>query len=265
MDLLPQNRPEVTAKEGRFTYFPSNLRYTEGTFPSINNRSWTIEADLDVPQGGNDGMLVTQGGRFLGWGLLVLHGVPTFLYRSSDTHESLTRLAGSSPLAPGSHHITVRFDIDGPGLGRGGALAMQVDGRTIASGRLDHTVVAKFASEGATVGFDTGTALQTMTQHWDGTAWSPVGDLSWSNGARVFDLAVYDGGSGPKLYAFTTSGYDSPVITAEPRLRLSEQGNFNRRVLRRAFYPLQSRCPLRDAIPTANSALERPRFARCSP
>src|SRR5439155_14068630 len=72
IDLLPQNRPEVTAKEGRFTYFPSNARYTEGTFPSINNRSWTIEADLDVPQGGNDGMLVTQGGRFVGWGLLVL-------------------------------------------------------------------------------------------------------------------------------------------------------------------------------------------------
>jgi CDP-glycerol glycerophosphotransferase len=53
---------------------------------------------------------------------------------------------------------------------------------------------------------------------------------------------------GPKLYAFTTAGYDSPVITAEPQLRLSEQGNFNRRVLRRAFYPIQARRPLRDAV-----------------
>jgi CDP-glycerol glycerophosphotransferase len=53
---------------------------------------------------------------------------------------------------------------------------------------------------------------------------------------------------GPKLYAFTTAGYDTPVITAEPQLRLSEQGNFNRRVLRRAFYPIQARRPLRDSV-----------------
>ena len=59
--------------------------------------------------------------------------------------------------------------------------------------------------------------------------------------------------AGPKLYAFTTGGYDSPVITAELRLRLSKQGNFNRRVLRRALYPIQSaapaagtRCPVRE-------------------
>jgi len=51
-----------------------------------------------------------------------------------------------------------------------------------------------------------------------------------------------------KLYAFTTAGYDAPVLTAEPQLRLSEQGNFNRRVLRRAFYPIQARRPLRDAV-----------------
>jgi CDP-glycerol glycerophosphotransferase len=54
--------------------------------------------------------------------------------------------------------------------------------------------------------------------------------------------------AGPKLYAFTTAGYDAPVITSEPQLRLSEQGNFNRRVLRRAFYPIQARRPLRDAV-----------------
>ena len=54
--------------------------------------------------------------------------------------------------------------------------------------------------------------------------------------------------AGEKLYALTTSGYDSLVITVEPRLRLSEQGNFNRRVLRKAVYPIQSRRPLRDAV-----------------
>ncbi len=66
--------------------------------------------------------------------------------------------------------------------------------------------------------------------------------------ARLPEISHRKVAVGPKLYAFTTAGYDSPVITAEPRLRLSEQGNFNRRVLRRALYPIQSRRPLRDAV-----------------
>jgi CDP-glycerol glycerophosphotransferase len=66
--------------------------------------------------------------------------------------------------------------------------------------------------------------------------------------ARLAGISHRKVAAGPKLYAFTTSGYDAPVITAEPQLRLSEQGNFNRRVLRRAFYPIQARRPLRDAV-----------------
>jgi CDP-glycerol glycerophosphotransferase len=66
--------------------------------------------------------------------------------------------------------------------------------------------------------------------------------------ARLAEISHRKLAIGPKLYALTTAGYDTPVITAEPQLRLSEQGNFNRRVLRKAFYPLQARRPLRDAI-----------------
>ncbi|MGE5136324.1 MAG: CDP-glycerol glycerophosphotransferase family protein [Gemmatimonadota bacterium] len=66
--------------------------------------------------------------------------------------------------------------------------------------------------------------------------------------ARLGEISHKKITAGPKLYSFTTSGYDSPVITVEPRLRLSEQGAFNRRVLRKAVYPIQSKLPLRDAV-----------------
>jgi CDP-glycerol glycerophosphotransferase len=66
--------------------------------------------------------------------------------------------------------------------------------------------------------------------------------------ARLAGISHRRVAAGAKLYALTTAGYDGPVITAEPQLRLSEQGNFNRRVLRRAFYPIQARRPLRDAV-----------------
>ncbi len=85
---------------------------------------------------------------------------------------------------------------------------------------------------------------------WDILARSgdgPVMPAGYDHG-RLTGISHKKVAAGPKLYAFTTAGYDSPVITAEPRLRLSEQGNFNRRVLRRALYPIQSRRPLRDAV-----------------
>ena len=95
-----------------------------------------------------------------------------------------------------------------------------------------------------------GQPLPLRDGYWDLLARSgdgPTMPVGYDHG-RLAEISHKKVAAGPKLYAFTTSGYDSPVITAEPRLRLSEQGNFNRRVLRRAFYPLQSRRPLRDAI-----------------
>jgi CDP-glycerol glycerophosphotransferase len=95
-----------------------------------------------------------------------------------------------------------------------------------------------------------GQPLPLRDGHWEMLARSgdgPVMPVGYDHG-RLAEISHKKVAAGPKLYGFTTSGYDSPVITAEPRLRLSEQGNFNRRVLRRAFYPLQSRRPLRDAI-----------------
>jgi arylsulfatase len=157
--LLPGNRPEVGTAAGRYTFYPSDLRYPRGAFPSIHNRSWSIEAELEVPPGGGEGVLVTQGGRFSGWGLVLLGGVPSFLYRTSDTAGSLTRLTASKPLPPGSHRIEVSFKIDGPGLGKGGALAMKIDSRTVATGRLEATAPIRFSEEDASVGRDTGTTL----------------------------------------------------------------------------------------------------------
>lgn len=157
--LLPQSRPEVTAAAGSFTFYPSAFRYSEGTFPSINNRSWTLAAEVTASGDGDQGALVTQGGRFSGWGLVLLKGVPTFLYRTSDTPASLTRLAAPATLSPGPHRITVSFTVDGPGLGRGGTLAMAIDGKPVASGRLERSVVVKFSPEDAVVGHDVGTPL----------------------------------------------------------------------------------------------------------
>ncbi len=159
LHLLPENRPEALARPGRHVMLPSPFRYTESTFPNIKNRSWSIEADIDVPAGGGNGVLITEGGRFSGWGLAMLGGVPTFFYRTGDTDAALTRLSAAAPLNPGAHRVGVNFTLDGSGLGRGGLLEMIVDGKSAGQTRIERTIAYKFAPEGGSVGHDTGTPL----------------------------------------------------------------------------------------------------------
>jgi arylsulfatase len=157
--MLPGTRPEPQSLPGRHVFRPGSERLPEGVFPAINNRSWSIEADLEMPAGGGEGMLVTQGGRYSGWGLAVMGGRPTFLYRTNDRDDDLVRVAAPQPLAPGRHKVTIAFTVDGPGFGKGGALALSVDGQPAAAGRLERTVPFKFSPEDATIGRDAGTPL----------------------------------------------------------------------------------------------------------
>ena len=159
--MLPGVRPEPLSEPGRHVFHPSSERLPEGVFPAINNRSWSIEAELEVPAGeaAAQGMLVTQGGRYSGWGLAVLDGRPTFLYRGNDRAEDLVRIAAPERLAPGRHKVTIAFTVDGPGFGKGGSLALSVDGQPAATGRLTRTVPFKFSPEDATIGRDAGTPL----------------------------------------------------------------------------------------------------------
>jgi CDP-glycerol glycerophosphotransferase len=53
---------------------------------------------------------------------------------------------------------------------------------------------------------------------------------------------------GPKAYRFTTSGYDTPILTVGPAFKITEGGRVQRRVLRRAYYPVQQRLPVRDGV-----------------
>jgi arylsulfatase len=151
-------RPEPLAAPGRYTLYPSTDRYPEGIFPRVTNRSWSAEADLEVPTGGGDGVLVTQGGHFAGWALAVLNGLPTSLYRASDREQELFRLAGSQPLAPGRHRLAVSFTVDGPGFGKGGVFVLKVDGHIVAHGHVERTIPFKFG-EDATIGRDAGTTV----------------------------------------------------------------------------------------------------------
>jgi hypothetical protein len=106
--------------------------------PSTLNRDYAITAEVEVPEGGGDGMLVTEGGRFGGFGFYLLKGKPVFLYNLLDLERF--RWEGKDALAAGKHTLAFDFKYDGPGFGKGGTGVLKVDGKEVADKKVPHTI-----------------------------------------------------------------------------------------------------------------------------
>ena len=165
-------RPSLTAGRTVFTYSGGLLSVPNSGAPSILNKSYTITADVEIPEGGAEGMIVTQGGRFGGYGLFLSkgefgfgRGKVVFLYNLLD----LKRTAWEGPeLRPGKHTIVFDFRSDGPGLGKGGTGVLYVDGREVVKNSLEHTTPITFPEdETFDVGQDTRTPLALLEYRYD--------------------------------------------------------------------------------------------------
>ena len=147
-------RPSLTEGRKEFTYYDGMKRIPEGTAPDFKNRSHTISAEIVIAEGDSDGMIVTQGGRFGGWGLYVLDGRPTYTYNVANLERYV--LAGK-PLSPGKHKIRYEFKYDGGGPGKGGRGRLYVDGKRVAQGRIERTMGFRISlDETFDVGSDAG-------------------------------------------------------------------------------------------------------------
>jgi arylsulfatase len=124
-------RPSATAGQNVFTYSGEISGISPGTAPPFLGRSFTITAEIEVPQDGAEGMLVTHGGETNGYGLYLLKGKPVFTYNLLDM-ERFRREAAQS-LAPGKHTVVFDFKYDGPGLAKGGTGVLKVDGAEAAT------------------------------------------------------------------------------------------------------------------------------------
>jgi arylsulfatase A-like enzyme len=159
-------RPSAVAGKTVFTYTGENANIPVGNAPSILDRDYTITADITVPPGGAEGMIVTLGGRFGGYGLYLLKGKPVFDYNLLDLKHfrweggPLGRGLLADALKPGKHTIVFDFKYDGPGPGKGGEGAFTVDGKEIARKKIDHTIPLLMAiDETFDVGSDTRTPV----------------------------------------------------------------------------------------------------------
>jgi len=151
-------RPSATAGQTVFTYSGEIAGIPVDDAPNILGKSFTITADVDIPQGGGEGVIVTEGGRWGGYGLYLLKGKPVFIYNFLIL--AIFRWEGQAPLAPGQHTIVFDFTYDGPGVAKGGTGVLKVDDEVVATHKIPHTIAfLMVADETFDVGVDTRTPI----------------------------------------------------------------------------------------------------------
>ena len=163
-------RPSLAAGRSVFTYSGATVTgIPGGGAPNLLNTSYTITADIDVPQGNADGVIVTDGGRFGGYGLYLLKGKPVFTYNFLGVRRA--RWEGDQALSPGKHTVAFDFKYDGlgtatlafnnlSGVGRSGNGTLMVDGKAVSTQKLAATVpLTNPVDETFDIGADTGTPV----------------------------------------------------------------------------------------------------------
>ncbi|MFK4805417.1 sulfatase-like hydrolase/transferase [Microbacterium sp. ZW CA_36] len=139
-------------------FFPGMGRLSENSVVSIKNRSFSVTAEVDVPEDGGRGVIIAQGGRFGGWSLYLLDGAARFVYNALGIHR-FTISAGSA-VAPGTHQVRAEFAYDGGGLAKGGDVTIYYDGAPVGTGRVGLTQPMVFSADETTdVGYESGTPV----------------------------------------------------------------------------------------------------------
>jgi arylsulfatase len=141
-------------------FFPGMGRLSENSVVNIKNKSFSVTAEVEVPTGGAEGVIIAQGGRFGGWGVYVKAGHLKFVYNLLGIQEFATE--AGEPIPEGTHQVRMEFAYDGGGLAKGGDVTMYYDGAAAGSGRVEATQAMIFSADETTdIGYESGTTVTT--------------------------------------------------------------------------------------------------------
>ncbi len=133
-------------------------RLSENSVVSIKNKSFSVTANIQVPDARAEGTILAQGGRFGGWAVYFRGGKATFVYNVLGITEF--KIVAAAPIASGEHQVRAEFAYDGGGLGKGGTVTLYYDGQPAGSGRVEYTQAMIFSADETTdVGYESGTAV----------------------------------------------------------------------------------------------------------
>jgi arylsulfatase len=150
-------------------------RLSENSVVSIKNKSFSVTAEIEVPQNGADGVIIAQGGRFGGWALYTKAGRLTFAYNLLGIQEFTTE--GDFPIPAGTHQVRIEFAYDGGGIAKGGDVTLFHDGQAAGTGRVGATQPIVFSADETTdIGYESGT---TVTADYTPATSRFTGKIHW--------------------------------------------------------------------------------------
>lgn len=158
MNAAIAGRPDIMAGRMSLTLYQGMDGMLENSFINVKNRSKKITAEIEIPKGGANGVIITQGGRFGGWSLYMKDGKPIYTYNFLGLERYTVASADAIPA--GAATVMLDFVYDGGGAGKGGKATLSVDGKNVAEGRIEKTQPLIFsADETADVGLDNQTPV----------------------------------------------------------------------------------------------------------
>ncbi len=133
-------------------------RLSENSVINIKNKSFSVTANVTIPEDGAEGVIIAQGGRFGGWSIYFREGRLKFAYNVLGLHEFTA--TASEPAPAGSLQLRMEFAYDGGGLAKGGDVTLYHDGKPVGEGRVEMTQPMVFSADETTdVGRETGTPV----------------------------------------------------------------------------------------------------------
>lgn len=141
-------------------FFPGMGRLSENSVVSIKNKSFSVTAEVTVPDGGAEGVIIAQGGRFGGWTFFARDGRLKFVYNVLGIQEF--PVVSDSLVTAGTRQVRVEFAYDGGGLAKGGDVTLYDDGKPVGSGRVEVTQPMVFSADETTdIGYESGTTVSS--------------------------------------------------------------------------------------------------------
>ncbi len=125
--------------------FGGSKRLTENVVLNLKNKSHSVTAEIDVAEGGAEGVIVAQGGEFGGWSLYLKEGRPKYCYNQFGIH--LFYVESDTRVPAGEHQVRMEFTYDGGGLAKGGDVVLYLDGERCGAGRVEGTVPMLFSGD----------------------------------------------------------------------------------------------------------------------
>jgi arylsulfatase A-like enzyme len=166
-------RPQLIRGRSQLLYEGMG-RLSENSVVVIKNKSHAVTAQIEVPEGGGEGVIVAQGGAYAGWSLYLHGGRPAYCYNFFGLQ--LFKIYGEQPVPAGEHQIRMEFAYDGGGLAKGGDVTLYLDGDKVSEGRVEHTVPMLFSGDETT---DLGRDSATPVSDDHGTDNAFTGRVLW--------------------------------------------------------------------------------------